>query len=76
MPGTNESDDFYEEDEPVEDVAAAFEAGPHGLTAPPLVRLSFVAETANTLAVYAPVAAGWVTGSEQSQNTGTITVPA
>jgi hypothetical protein len=28
--------DFYEDDEPLEDVVAAFNAGPHGLTARPL----------------------------------------
>ena len=27
-------EDFYEDDEPVEDVIAAFGAGPHGVTAP------------------------------------------
>ena len=29
------AEDFYEDDEPVEDVIAAFGAGPHGVTAPP-----------------------------------------
>lgn len=28
--------DFYEEDEPIEDVLAAWERGPHGVTAPPV----------------------------------------
>lgn len=27
--------DFFEEDEPVEDIVAAFEAGPHGITERP-----------------------------------------
>jgi hypothetical protein len=27
--------DFYDDDEPLEEVTAAFGAGPHGLTAPP-----------------------------------------
>lgn len=29
-------DDFFEEDEPVEEIFATFDAGPHGFTAPPL----------------------------------------
>lgn len=28
--------DFYEDDEPIEDVLAAFDAGEKGLTAPPI----------------------------------------
>lgn len=34
MPGNNDSDDFFEEDEPVAEVAAAFDAGEKGLTSP------------------------------------------
>ena len=29
------AEDFYEDDEPLEDVIAAFDAGPHGVTARP-----------------------------------------
>ena len=33
--GVEGVDDFYEDDEPVVKIAAAFERGPHGKTAPP-----------------------------------------
>lgn len=35
MGGVDYDDDFYEEDEPLEDLIAAFERGEKGVTAPP-----------------------------------------
>jgi hypothetical protein len=34
MPTTNQDDDFYEEDEPLEEIISAFENGDKGITAP------------------------------------------
>lgn len=34
--GVDEDEDFYEDDEPLEKVVAAFEHGHHGVTAPPI----------------------------------------
>ncbi len=34
--GFDDDEDFYEEDEPLEKIVAAFEHGEHGVTAPPV----------------------------------------
>jgi hypothetical protein len=34
--GFDEGEDFYEDDEPLEKIVAAFEHGEHGVTAPPV----------------------------------------
>jgi hypothetical protein len=41
--------EFYEEDEPIEEIVAAFESGEHGTTEQPVTFMSFrvVAESAN-----------------------------
>lgn len=38
-------DDFYEEDEPVEDVVAAWDSGEKGTTAPPFYGFSIVTQS-------------------------------
>jgi hypothetical protein len=45
--GFDEDEDFYEDDEPLEKVIAAFEHGHHGVTVPPI--------TIDTLGLGAPV---------------------
>lgn len=55
--------DFYEDDEPVEDVVAAFNAGPHGVTGPPRGQTQMFTLMGNT-------AAGVVATPEENQTTG------
>lgn len=54
---------FYEDDEPVEDVVAAFNAGPHGVTGPPRGQTQTFALTTNTVS-------GFLTTPEENQPTG------
>ena len=54
MPNT---DDFYEEDEPVEDIVAAWESGEGGTTAPPMPGITIV-----TQSVVTSHPAPWVVG--------------
>lgn len=44
---THRADDFYEDDEPVDEVVAAYEAGPHVITANPDIDSMFVVHTHN-----------------------------
>lgn len=47
------SDDFYEDDEPISDILAAFEAGPHVVSTPP-AHLPFGALFVSPVPTYVP----------------------
>ncbi len=68
--------DFYEDDEPIEDIIAAFDGGEKGVTEP-APELHFVQASTNTglgcieipLAIGFPIAR-WVTHDGEQANTG------
>ncbi len=51
------SDGFFEEDQPVEDIVAAFNAGPHGVTEPPLAAAGQLLGSRTFVVIHAPYAA-------------------
>jgi len=61
MPDNEIDDNFFEEDEAVEDVVAAFESGEHGITNPPLLQISLVTQSLNTGLVHYETQAVYVT---------------
>jgi hypothetical protein len=76
----NENDDFFEEDEPLEDIVAAFEGGEKGVTGPAMPWSYRFVETANRgptgiqPRLEIPVlgsgqVSNWITGEEDIPNT-------
>jgi hypothetical protein len=72
MEETGRDEGFFEEDERMEDVVAAFATGELGVTAPAF-QFSFVTDSLNTgITARAPFVANWLTANPEAtgQNTG------